>query len=523
MMNRRHFLDTLGVGSLVALAPLAARAASLKRVVVVGGGMAGATAAKYLRLWSNKTVDVTLVDTSTKYVSNIMSNLVVTGQYAPTILDYGWSNLVKNHGVKLLNGSVTQVEPGGSLGAWKVTVTKGTTITVLYCERVVLAPGVKFDAVASTVNPAVAAPILHAWEAGTQTTQLRDFLAAMPPTGTFVLTIPKAPYRCPPGPYERACVVADYLKRNKPGAQIVVLDANQDITAEKESFSHAFAVMYGSNLSYRTGLHWRQAALTPQITQQEQQFLRTSQRERGDDDVALPTSRRVLDDEHQFVDGLAQRAVKAVAVGGLDHQHIGLLDGGPVAHDRPPWLAQVAGEHQLARAVRFVDPDLQDGRTDDVPGISEAAAHGFMRLQLGVVGHALDLLQTGLGLCHGVQQLGGRTGALACTPVRAQVTGPVWLLDEGAVQQHHCQQVGRGCGHLDRPAEAKRAQARQQAAVVDVAWLEGARPSVCARALGARLDACRNPPGSVSRRVDEKARARHFLGGTDEADSHRGD
>jgi NADPH-dependent 2,4-dienoyl-CoA reductase/sulfur reductase-like enzyme len=253
MMNRRHFLDTLGVGSLVALAPMAVRAATLKRVIVVGGGMAGATAAKYLRLWSNKTVDVTLVDTSTKYVSNIMSNLVVTGQYAPTILDYGWSNLVKNHGVKLLNGTVTQVEPGGSLGTWKVTVTKGTTQTVLYCERVVLAPGVKFDAVPSTGNAALAAPILHAWEAGTQTTQLRDFLAAMPPTGTFVLTIPKAPYRCPPGPYERACVVADYLKRNKPGAQIVVLDANQDITAEKESFSHAFSVMYGSNLSYRTG------------------------------------------------------------------------------------------------------------------------------------------------------------------------------------------------------------------------------------------------------------------------------
>jgi len=253
MMNRRHFLDTLGVGSLVALAPMAVRAQTArKRVVVVGGGMAGATAAKYLRLWSNKTVDVTLVDTATKYVSNIMSNLVVTGQYAPTILDYGWLNLVKNHGVKLLNGTVTNVEPGGSLGAWKVTAAKGGTITELYCERVVLAPGVKFDAVPSRVNAAQAAPILHAWEAGPQTTQLRDFLAAMPPTGTFVMTIPKAPYRCPPGPYERACVVADYLKRNKPGAHVIVLDANPGITAEKESFSHAFSVMYGSNLTYLT-------------------------------------------------------------------------------------------------------------------------------------------------------------------------------------------------------------------------------------------------------------------------------
>lgn len=253
MINRRHFLGTFSVGSLGALTPLASRAQTPRRVVVVGGGMAGAAAAKYLRLWSNKTVEVTLVETSTRYVSNIMSNLVVTGQYAPTILDYGWSNLVRNHGVKLLTGTVTRVERGGSLGAWKVTVAKGTTLSVLYCERVVLAPGVKFDPVPSTADPARAAPILHAWQAGSQTTQLRDFLAAMPPTGTFVLTIPKAPYRCPPGPYERACVVADYLKRNKPGAQVVVLDANPDIMAEKENFSHAFSVMYGSNLSYRPG------------------------------------------------------------------------------------------------------------------------------------------------------------------------------------------------------------------------------------------------------------------------------
>ena len=91
MMNRRNFLDTLAVGSLMALAPLAVRAATPNRVVVVGGGMAGATVAKYLRLWSGKTVDVTLVEPSTQYTSNIMSNLVVTGQYAPTILNYGYA------------------------------------------------------------------------------------------------------------------------------------------------------------------------------------------------------------------------------------------------------------------------------------------------------------------------------------------------------------------------------------------------------------------------------------------------
>ena len=252
MLNRRNFLDTLGVGSLAMLAPQIVRAAAAKRVVVVGGGMAGAAVAKYLRLWSGRTVDVTLVESSDQYVSNIMSNLVVTGQYSPTILNRGWSNLVKNYGVKLQSGTVTAIAAGGTQGTWKVTVQKGGVTSELYCERLVLAPGVQFDPVPWTQNPAMAAPIVHAWQAGPQTTQLRDFLAAIPPTGTFVMTIPKAPYRCPPGPYERACVVADYLKRNKPGAHIYVLDANPDIVAEKENFSNAFSMLYGSNLTYRT-------------------------------------------------------------------------------------------------------------------------------------------------------------------------------------------------------------------------------------------------------------------------------
>jgi NADPH-dependent 2,4-dienoyl-CoA reductase/sulfur reductase-like enzyme len=253
MMKRRQFLDTLAAGSMAATLPLSAAAATNRRVVVIGGGMAGATAAKYLRLWSGRTIDVTLVEPSSQYTSNIMSNLVVTGQYSPTILSYGWSNLVRNYGVSRVTGSVTSVEPGGSLGAWKVSIATGSTQTVRYCERVVVAPGVQFDPVPSTADPATPAPVLHAWQAGPQTTQLRDFLAAMPPTGTFVMTIPKAPYRCPPGPYERACVVADYLMRNKSAAQVVVLDANPDIMAEKENFSLAFNTMYASNLVYRSG------------------------------------------------------------------------------------------------------------------------------------------------------------------------------------------------------------------------------------------------------------------------------
>ncbi|WP_198110183.1 FAD-dependent oxidoreductase [Inhella proteolytica] len=252
-MNKRELLKALSAGSLALPWSRAAQPAGLARVVVVGGGMAGATAAKYLRLWSQRSIEVTLVEPSAQYTSNIMSNLVLTGQYSPSILNYGWSNLQRNYGIARVVGSVTAVEPGGSLGAWKVSIATASGTQVRYCERVVLAPGIQFDAVPSMQDASVPAPILHAWQAGPQTLQLRDQLAAMPATGRFVMTIPKAPYRCPPGPYERACVVADYLKRNKPGAQVLVLDANPDIMAERENFSLAFGTMYASNLRYLSG------------------------------------------------------------------------------------------------------------------------------------------------------------------------------------------------------------------------------------------------------------------------------
>jgi len=253
MIKRRQFIDTLAIGSLAAVSPLLGRAATTGRVVVVGGGMAGATAAKYLRLWSSRSIEVTVVEPSAAYTSNIMSNLVVTGQYDPSILRYDWSRLVSSFGVKLVRGAVTAVVPGAAAGTWVVSVAGPSGTTTLPCDRVVLAPGIQFDEMPMTGATAQAAPVLHAWQAGPQTVTLRDQLRSLPATGTFVMTIPKAPYRCPPGPYERACVVADYLKRNKPAARIVVLDANADIVAEKENFSRAFTMLYGANLTYLPG------------------------------------------------------------------------------------------------------------------------------------------------------------------------------------------------------------------------------------------------------------------------------
>lgn len=117
-------------------------------------------------------------------------------------------------------------------------------------DHLVLAPGIDFMPIPGWETNLIP----HAWQAGAQTLLLKSQLEAMAPGGTFVLTIPKAPYRCPPGPYERACVVADYLKRNKPGSKVIVLDANAGIVAEPHTFGAAFNGTYAGIIEYHTGV-----------------------------------------------------------------------------------------------------------------------------------------------------------------------------------------------------------------------------------------------------------------------------
>ncbi len=205
------------------------------RLVVIGGGMAGATAAKYLRYWGGTGVEVTLIERESSYASNIMSNLVLNGSRTMTSLQYGYGNLTSRYGIKLVKGDVVAIDPVGR----KVTLSSGVSHGY---DRLVVAPGVDFDVLPGLETAAAQAKVPHAWKAGPQTTALRNMITAMPNGGVFVMSIPAKPYRCPPGPYERACVVADWLKRNRPGSKVIVLDANPEIIAEKHSFTEGFAL-----------------------------------------------------------------------------------------------------------------------------------------------------------------------------------------------------------------------------------------------------------------------------------------
>lgn len=255
-MNRRSFiqyLSALGVSLAAAETFFDSQAAAQTsvptisgvsgRVVVIGGGMGGASAAKFARLRGGTGVQVTLVEPNATYTSNIMSNLVLTGQRTLSSLSYSYSTLTSAYGIKVVQARATSVDVANR----RVLLSNGTTLAY---DRLILAPGIVFDAIPGLTLADYDTRFPHAWQAGAQTTLLRNQLTAMSAGGTFVMTIPAAPYRCPPGPYERAAVVADWLKRNKPGSKVIVLDANPKIMAEPVAFTEAFNVIHAGVVQY---------------------------------------------------------------------------------------------------------------------------------------------------------------------------------------------------------------------------------------------------------------------------------
>lgn len=252
-MKRREFMKhAAGTGIALgsSLVPFAAHAANYN-VIVVGGGMAGAAVAKYIKLWSKKEISVALIEKDAAYISNIMSNEVLTGKRSSvSTLTYAYSNLASQHGVSRLQGTVNHIDATNK----SITYASASGNAVLTYDRLVLAPGLDFDLMPGMTSLSQYDTLVpHAWKAGAQTTLLRSQLLSMPDWSNVVITIPLAPYRCPPGPYERACVIADWLKVNKPNSKLIVLDENSAIQAQATNFQNAFNGAYGYRVDYRSG------------------------------------------------------------------------------------------------------------------------------------------------------------------------------------------------------------------------------------------------------------------------------
>lgn len=247
--NRRDFIKLMGISTTAVATPSLLKAGTgnsshSPHVVVVGSGFAGSTVAKHIRLWSNNTVEVTVIDPKAAHVSCVMSNLVVNEQLDMSDITFQHAVLNQKYGVNFIQNSVASIN--SELNTKQVLLTDGNSI---FCDYVVLAPGIAFDDIPGLNHEKVP----HAWIAGPQTENLRDKLKNIPAEGTFVMTVPKAPYRCPPGPYERACVVADIMKR-KGGGKVIVLDLNPKIIVEEHMFSTAFSGIYGDIVEYKPNI-----------------------------------------------------------------------------------------------------------------------------------------------------------------------------------------------------------------------------------------------------------------------------
>ena len=196
-------------------------------------------------MWSLNSIAVTVIEKSSQFVSCPLSNLVLGGSKNINELTFGYDLVQKNHGIKWVQDEVVAIDCVNK----KVQMAHGE----IRYDRLIIAPGIDFmyDNVPQLQSTEAQERVPHAWKAGWQTVNLRKQLESMPDGGVFVMNVPKAPYRCPPGPYERVCQVASYFKQHKPKSKIIVLDANAEIISKRGLFTKAWAEIYPSMIDYR--------------------------------------------------------------------------------------------------------------------------------------------------------------------------------------------------------------------------------------------------------------------------------
>lgn len=246
-MDRRHFIgqSTAALGLLAGFSGQARANLQKAEILVIGGGYGGATAAKYLRLFSNNTAKVTLIEPNASFISCPLSNLVIGGSRTLAELTSPYDTLSKRHGIKIIQDSVASIDPDKKA----VKLASGKTLSY---DKVIVSPGVALmmNSIEGLAQANQAGVTLQAWKAGPETVALHKQLAAIRDGGTFAISIPEAPYRCPPGPYERACQVASFFKQYKPKSKVFILDANQDVTSKGALFKKVWAEQYAGMIEY---------------------------------------------------------------------------------------------------------------------------------------------------------------------------------------------------------------------------------------------------------------------------------
>lgn len=244
-LNRRNFVKAAGAATAVGLVGVPHLAlGAAKKVVVVGGGTGGATAAKYIKRLDSS-IDVTVVEPNKVYYTCYFSNEVLSGERSIESIQVNYDGL-KAHGIKMVFDSATAIDAEN-----KVVKTAGGS--ELPFDRCVVAPGVElmYDKIEG-YSKETAEKLPHAWKAGEQTRILRGQLEAMADGGTVVIVAPPNPFRCPPGPYERASQIALYLKNHKPKSKVIILDAKQKFS-KQGLFTQAWERFFPGMIEWRPG------------------------------------------------------------------------------------------------------------------------------------------------------------------------------------------------------------------------------------------------------------------------------
>lgn len=244
-VERRQILKAMGAASVLPVLATCARATG-PRAVVVGGGFGGATCARYIKS-IDPGIDVILIERNESYTTCPFSNNVLGGLQSLDSLVHGYDGLKVHWGVRIVHDTVTGVDPMKR----NVTLASGNTIDY---DRLVLSPGVdmKWGAIGG-YDEAAAEIMPHAWKAGPQTVLLQKQLASVEDGGLVVIAAPDNPYRCPPAPYERACMIAHYLQAaGKPRAKIMILDAKDKFT-KQELFQQGWARFYPGMIEWVSG------------------------------------------------------------------------------------------------------------------------------------------------------------------------------------------------------------------------------------------------------------------------------
>jgi sulfite dehydrogenase len=393
-MKRRDFLKLAGA---ISLAGCATPTPSRARVVVVGAGFGGATAAKYIRLW-DPLIDVVLVERDTSFTSCPISNLVLAGYSSMQEISRGHDAL-RRYGVQVVHDEVATVDAAKKM----VRLARGGDLAY---ERLIISPGIDFNfgEVAGYAEAMQSGAVLHAWKAGPQTTALRRQLEQMRDGGVYVLSIPLAPYRCPPGPYERASMVAAYFKQAKPRSKVLVLDANPDVTSKGGLFKRAWTDLYSGILEYRgnskaTGVDAKSMTVKLEVEDVKGDVLNVVPPHRAGD-IAVKAG--LITHNNRWCD-VDWRTMESKAVKGV---HV--LGDATLSAPAMPKSASMANNH--AKIVAAAVVELLNGRTPTPPRIINTC-YSFVSQKEAIRVSSVHQWEPGQGTLIAVKGAGGVSAA----------------------------------------------------------------------------------------------------------------